>query len=481
MQPGVGADNDLSIEHEAPEEIATERMTRLLKAAAIGLELLTVDLDKIVDRAEADLTTSVVAASNFDSEHTGGDHVTKHDKSTMIERLKVISNEAAEYADRCRRNNWIEQDGELEPVGSPGVCAEALCARIEGVLSLAKKAGGGINPYFLQLTGAKGAGDRRLRQSSSSGFGGFSLDDIQCTSGYCDLTARLKAARDVMLPIVEEQTSLGSLKVSLLGLQIDLEQAVGGAIGIRRLEGSEERSENDGAAGSRDESRWQGIYDELSVLNAAFAEMKETNNQRDVEADSARAAVAGINVMDNEDLEERFLVKADISWVQRELQRLWEALNSHALAAIASNSTTSSSRSPALRSASVLPHKGPSKENPETAGEESDSSRPSTPVTRVVGAANICGGYGEAGGGGGKVVLPYGDTTSRLSFHEGSPLIKDLLRKTSRLDQQVYAYTMLKRRSGAKDGQGRLGGEGYFIVSNRDVCLRYSFRYDGSI
>lgn len=35
--------------------------------------------------------------------------------------------------------------------------------------------------------------------------------------------------------------------------------------------------------------------------------------------------------------------------------------------------------------------------------------------------------------------MPYGDTTSRLSFHEGSPLIKDLLRKTSRLDQQMLS------------------------------------------
>lgn len=88
----------------------------------------------------------------------------------------------------------------------------------------------------------------------------------------------------------------------------------------------------------------------------------------------------------------------------------------------------------------------------------------------------------EAGGvtepAAGAVVIPHGDTSVRRgsTFHEGSPLIKDLLRKTSRLDQQVRRegrtclsldvaplYLLYVFRYGLKDARTpRLGGGGTY-------------------
>ncbi|CAM9905079.1 unnamed protein product, partial [Sphacelaria rigidula] len=408
LRKKVGEGGVPPAEHEHPEETATDRMARLLKAAATGLEFLSSDLDKIA------------GIENGVGEHTDSEAYMVDGKRVTLELLRAISDDASDYASRCRQDKWDAGDGEGGRAENPVTRAEALCGHIEAALSLPKPAGEGVtHPSFLSPTPkANGVTVANTRRSSPSEFDGCSLDDIQCPNGRSSLAEKLKAARDVLLPIVEQQTSLGALKVAVLGLKADLRMAIAPVNG--------------------DESRWQNVEGQIAALNTEFAGIRDSMFDRGLAVGrDPTVGEAGVGVIDDEDLEERLLAKANVSWVQRELQRLWEALNSRAVVDLASNSLRSSSREPlAVRPASAPLHERPVKENPETAGEESDTSRPSTPV--------MDGGKASAGmeGAGvkdpsGRMVLPHGDIIHRPSFHEGSPLIKDLLRKTSRLDQQV--------------------------------------------
>lgn len=68
--------------------------------------------------------------------------------------------------------------------------------------------------------------------------------------------------------------------------------------------------------------------------------MKEAIYERGVDADGRVVDAAAVEL---QDLVDRLAAKADVSWVQRELQRLWDAFDSRAMPVVASSSNAASS------------------------------------------------------------------------------------------------------------------------------------------
>lgn len=481
------------------EETDQERMARFIKAAGVAAEFLATDLRKILD---SDSNNGSRGSSSSSS--SSGDHETVRAEPAQItannmdtrDELRLVSLEAAEFSRLCS-NSSSSSTGDRSEESQAGLAsgtgsgsdqsdavagvverAETLCGRIEDLLSAADGHGENVidssNKRRRSSPSSVGVGDQE-RQPSLEGKGGgggdgtplesdlkrknspphISISGIVCPNGRKDLALRLATVRDALLPVIGERTSVGSLRVALLGL----------AASVR------DRLEQTQAAADPHllESRWNDLQSRMFGLDKSVSDIKDSlggtgrlhrrsvNMGMDDGGDDFGGDEGGERITED-DLEERLGFKADVSWVQRELQRLWAALDSR----------EASSSSPGVVVASGIqgadgsrPRSAPSSNgsvsrsskrngNPETAGQEesdvdadADASLSLTPVSRVTStslpsAGVLSMGLGAGGGG-------------RSSFHEGSSIIKDLLRKTSRLEQQVG------RMSGVGGGNDVIG------------------------
>ena len=409
-----------------PEETDGERMDRLVKAAGTAAEFLSTDLGKIVDK------TATTAATTFDSSagewEEGGLPADK-----ILERLRNISFEAAEFSRSCGINRAAEEGADGGSGGGGGgdwndvvERAEIFCANLEDTLSAH---GHTDKCSFI-------AGERQACLDDTASSGECSLGDVLCPNGRRDLTLRLATVRDALHPVIGERTSAGSLKVAMLRLRANTRGNVG-------------QVKNDVLF----ESQWRDLLTRMSELDDAVSHIKESmsydrgvglddddDDDNDTEKETTRQGPAQ-GVDSGGDLEERLTLKADVSWVQHELQRLWNALDSRVTAAVSTSTvgcgdqTTDSTRP---RSAPPLNGRP---ENPEVAGEESQMSTQASSGSTVESlppssmlAAGVVRGPGErAGAAGGGCA----DHQRRPSFNEGLSLMNNLLRKTSRLEQQV--------------------------------------------
>ena len=481
-----------------PDETGDERMARLLKAAGAATEFLAADLGKILERSSSSSSSS--SNSNSNSVASGGEGAapsvgSKKDplaaengqgqrnqaatppktaaqeeeekKKGIFEKLRDVSVQAAEFSRLCSMstNNvggGIEGDGgdgddgsgssrntavlADDAAGAAVERAEALCGRIEGLLSAAADDSDGDNDRLQRPPASverqhehggdvgvgvdsnkpgtdgsdeggdtaaegkskgKGKGEGKGKNTNTWHIGG-----IVCPNGRQDLPARLAAARDALVPVIGERTSVGSLKVALLGLKSSVERET--------------------------ETRLKELYDRVSVLDKSMSGMKDSlrgttgrHDRRSIDLDMDMDTGGGGGGTDGggvteDDLEERLSYKADVSWVQRELQRLWDALDARAMAAMAALGTQQMGVRP--RSAPSSNNSRSNKENtPEMAGEEESDV---TPSSRVISTSLPSAQTLLATGIGGSHV-------QRSSLNEGSSIIKDLLRKFSRLEQQV--------------------------------------------
>lgn len=396
---------DILLEAE-PEETDKERMDRLIKAAGTAAEFLSADLGTIVDNTAATATLNS-PAGEWEGGLPGADKI--------LERLRNISFEAAEFSRFCSTSRAAEgTDGG----GSEDVIerAEALCGSIEDALS----AHGHADKCFV-------AGERQACLDDAASSGEYSLGDIPCPNGRRDLALRLSAARDALHPVIGERTSAGSLKVAILRLKASMTGNLGQAKNEVLFE-----------------SQLRDLLIRASELDNSISHIKESMYDRGMGLDDDTEKGLGQGV-DRDDLEERLTSKADVSWVQHELQRLWNALDSRVTAAAVVAAVSTSTVGCGDQSAEpTRPQSAPSlnshPENPEVAGEESQASSPApsrstvdplpSPSTLTAGAVRDPGVDARTGGG-------YADQQRRPSFNEGLSLMNNLLRKTSRLEQQV--------------------------------------------
>lgn len=456
-----------------PEETDDERMARFLKASGAAAEFLATDIDKILEsccpgggtRGSAEDGGTVedqVVPVQVDGDNDVGDN------STM-EKLRLVANEAAEYSLFCRNSNTGSRCGEgkvelvgnennrdgLNDTGAAVERAEALCGLVADLLSTHHS---GNDP--LRRGSVSAANGDVQRKASSSGGGNSDkenkrinnkeyshISDITCPNGRKDLPLRLATVRDALLPVIGEGTSLGSLKVALQTLTAN-------------VRGSVDKNH----AADLSETRWHDLHGTVSSLKNTVSDMK--NSLRDKNGSHHRHSMdmdddgggsgGGERGVTEDDLEDRLGFKADVSWVQHELQRLWNALNSRSVAPVVVSSGVGSG---GLRQDnSSRPRSAPSssnsnsrsnneKNNPETAGEEEsevDASVSLSPNSRAISASlpsMTVLSTGLGGGVSGSAVsvgrLQQAEHEQRSSFNEGSSLMKDLLRKTSRLEQQV--------------------------------------------
>lgn len=448
------------VEPEA-EETDDERMARFLTASGASAEFLAADLDKILENCSTGSRTLGGAENGLT---VGIDDDGRVDDTNTMEKLRLVSEEAAEFSLFCSKSGGgtIGLDGGASnrrgftDVGAAVERAESLCSRIEGLLSAHNNSNDTLPPSSLPAANVE-----LQRKDSSSGGGGGNNDeelmrsknneysnigDITCPNGRKDLPLRLATLRDALLPVIGERTSLGSLKVALLSLAANVKDNL------------EQKH-----AADLLESRWHDLHGTVSSLNNSVSDMKNSlrdNNGRlhrnSMDIDDHGGGGGGERGYSEDELEDRLGFKADVSWVQHELQRLWDAVNSRAVASVVVASGMGSGV--VRQDDSSRPRSAPSsnnsnsrsnneKDNPETAGEEEsdiDASLPLTPNSRVISAtlpsATVLstGLGGGVGGSAGSVArLQHAEHEQRSSFNEGSSLIKDLLRKTSRLEQQV--------------------------------------------
>lgn len=372
-------------------------MVRLLKAAGTAAEFVATDLRKIIDKSDVTPSTSSIQANGARSRQGG-----VHD---VMEQLLHISIEAEEYARRCSIDRWgADTDGG----GEAAERAENLCARIGDTLSLGASSDVSVPP-----------GAWREPSTAGAGREGNALGDVVCPNGRRDLRERLEAARDALLPVVGERTSVGGVKVTLSRMMADL---------TTKLERT--------ATTEHLMYELQDLQGKTSDLDRAVGDIKDFIYDRGIGGDDggvgARRGEGGGGVSD-EALDERLAVKADVSWVQHELQGLWNAIHSSTMATEATCGGGGNQATTSCHSTSSVSSKN-RKENPETAGEESDVASP-PPSREVRGVLSSLGTTGRAGAGGD--ALAGVDNQRRSSFTEGSSLVKDLLRKISRLEQQV--------------------------------------------
>ena len=418
---------DILLEAE-PEETDGERMDRLVKAAGIAAEFLSADLGTIVDN------TAAAAAQNsstgeWEGELPGADKI--------LERLRSISFEASEFSRFCSTSRVAEgTDGSVG--GDVIERAEALCGSIEDTLS----AHGHADKCFV-------ASQRQACLDDTTSSGGYSLGDVPCPNGRRDLPLRLSAARDALYPVIGERASAGSLKVAILRLRA----STTGNLGQVKNE-------------VLFESQLRDLLIRVSELDNSIAHMKESMYDRgmDIDDDTEKGQGQGI---DRDDLEERLTSKGDVSWVQHELQRLWNALDSRVTPAAAAVSTSAVGCGDQSAD-STRPQSAPSlnshPENPEVAGEESQASSPPpsrSTVDPLSSPSTLTAGVKRDPGVEARTAAGYADHQRRPSFNEGLSLMNNLLRKTSRLEQQV----------GAKAQQ----------FGNRNRAVYYTFSVPGQL
>ncbi|CAN0312301.1 unnamed protein product [Ectocarpus sp. 6 AP-2014] len=426
-----------------PEETDEERMARLLKTAGTATEFLAEDLDKIFDSNggyAGDATAT--AADNAEANHELGQVLSARSSDSNIDHalqeLRHVSVNAVECSRLCNAVASASGQAEGDEIGPDGGRAgsdsnvdaavrrvEALCGHIQDLLSTHdKNISSSKNKAKLPATG------EIERQGSLEGNGGVGLkiDDIVCPNGRKDLVQRLTAARDALLPVIGERSSVGSLRVAFLGLTASVRANL------------EEKQARDLM-----EERWNDLRGRVSGLDTSVSDIKDSLHDEghhrygslDMESDNG------------EDLEERLGCKADVSWVQRELQRLWDALNARAMAAVGAMSprtgaevTEGHGGDPSRPRSAPPTNYDKENHNPETAGQEEGDldASPSQANSRVISgslpssALSTALGGGGGGGGGGSQGAVGG---RRASFNEGASLIKDLMKKTSRLEQQV--------------------------------------------
>lgn len=412
-----------------------------------------------------------------------------------MDKLRLVSLQAAEFSRLCMNSSSSStgnrgeesQAGLASGSGSDrndavaGVVerAETLCGRIEDLLSADDgNENSAIDSSNKRRRSSPSSSSTSVRvgelerQPSRGGEGGgnstphesdlkhknspshVSVSGIVCPNGRKDLAVRLATARDALLPVIGERTSVGSLRVALLGL----------AASVR------DRVEQTQAAADPHllETRWDDLQSRVSDLDKSVSDLKDKYSLGGNGQLHDRSVNIGIGdggdgngsddddgggrvTVTEDDLEERLVLKADVSWVQRELQRLWAALDARDASPSPSPSSpgvivtsgTQGADGSRPRSAPLSSNGSDSRNNkrngdPETAGQEesdadadADAALSLTPVSRMTstslpssGVLAMSMGHGAGSGG-------------RSSFHEGSSLIKDLLRKTSRLEQQV--------------------------------------------
>ena len=402
---------DILLETE-PEETDGERMDRLLKAAGTAADFLSADLDTIVDSTAATAALSS-STGEWEDELPGANKI--------LERLRNISFEAAEFSRFCSTNRVAEgpDGGGGDAIGR----AEALCGIIEDTLS----AHGHADKCYV-------AGERQACLDDTASSGVYSLGDIPCPNGRRDLALRLSAARDALHPVIGERTSAGSLKMAILRLRTN----IGGNLG---------QVKNDVLF----ESQWRDLLIRVSELDGSISHIKESMNYRGMGAldDTEKGAGQGV---DRDDLEERLTSKADVSWVQHEFQRLWNALDSRVTAAVSTSTVGCGDQI----ADSTRPRSAPSlnsrPENPEVACEESQASSPApshSTVDPLPFPSTLTAGVVRDTGVGVRTARGDADHQRRPSFNEGLSLMNNLLRKTSRLEQQVGGKVFRKKKISA--------------------------------
>lgn len=393
---------DILLEAE-PEETDAERMDRLVKAAGIAAEFLSADLGTIVDN-----TAATAALNNSTGEWEG--ELPGAEK--ILERLRSISFEASEFSRFCS-TSWAAEGTDGSVSGDAIERAEALCGSIEDTLS----AHGHADKCFV-------ASERQTCLDDAASSGEYSLGDIPCPNGRRDLALRLSAARDALHPVIGERTSAGSLKVAILRLRASMTGNLGQAKNEVLFE-----------------SQLRDLLIRVSELDSSIAHMKESVYDRGMDPDDDTEKGVGQGI-DRDGLEERLTSKADVSWVQHELQRLWNALDSRVTPAAAVSTSTVGCGD---RSADFIrPQSAPSlnshPENPEVAGEESQTSSPApsrSTVDPLSSPSTLTAGVMRDPGVEARTVGGHADHPRRPSFNEGLSLMNNLLRKTSRLEQQV--------------------------------------------
>ncbi|CAM9661521.1 unnamed protein product [Ectocarpus fasciculatus] len=427
-----------------PEETGGERMARLLKAAGTATEFLAEDLDKIFESNGGNAgDATAIAADNAEANHELGQVQSARSSDSNIDdplqELRHVSVNAVECSRLCNEvantSGQAERDGLGPDGGGAGGNynvdaavrgAEALCGRIQNLLSAHdKNIGSSKNKTELPATG------EIERQGSLEGNGGvgLKLDDIVCPNGRKDLVQRLTAARDALLPVIGERSSVGSLRVALLGLTASVRANL------------EEKQARDLM-----EERWNDLRGRVSGLDTSVSDIKDSLHDEG----HHRYGSLDMDSDNGEDLEERLGCKADVSWVQRELQRLWDALNARAMAAVGALSprtgagdTAGQGGDPSRPRSAPLAKYDKEKNNPETAGREESDLDASQANSRLISASlpssalSTALGGGGGGGGGGGAGSQGADRGRRASFNEGASLIKDLMKKTSRLEQQM--------------------------------------------
>lgn len=396
---------DILLEAEPPEETDQERMDRLIKAAGTAAEFLSADLGKILD------DTAATATLNSSTGEWEGELLPGVDK--ILERLRNISFEAAEFSRFCSAS-WAAEGAEGGGSGGAIERAEALCGSIEDTLS----AHGHADKCYV-------ASERQACLDDTASFDEYSLGDIPCPNGRRDLALRLSAARDALHPVIGERTSPGSLKVAILRLRANMRGNLG-------------QVKNDVLF----ESQWRDLLTRVSELDDSVSHIKASMYDRGMGGldDDDTEKGLGQGGVDRDDLEERLTSKADVSWVQHELQRLWNALDSRVTAAVSTSTVGCGDQTADSTRPQSAPSLNSRPENPEVAGEESQVSSPApsrstvdplrSPSTLTAGVVRDPGVRAETAEG-------YTDHQRRPSFNEGLSLMNNLLRKTSRLEQQV--------------------------------------------
>ncbi|CAM9382131.1 unnamed protein product [Hapterophycus canaliculatus] len=447
----VSAGSAIPIETE-PVETDEERIARLLRAAGSATAFLSADLGKVLatsGRGGSDLSSATSTAMNESAAHgeslraqTAG--CNDDDGTDMMEKLRHISVEAAEYSRLC----IIKPDDNDVGVFSINAAverAEFLCGHIEALLSAHggsknKNHNNNNNSNHTSAAGREREGSSESNSDTEDKLSANtdvpSIADVVCPNGRKDLVQRLTTARDALLPVIGERTNLGSLRVALLGLTASVETSLKQRQAYDLLE-----------------ARWEDLSSRLSGLANSVNDIDCSLRSNGQNRRGSALEDDGGGGVTEDDLDDRLGYKADVSWVQRELQRLWEALDSRAMASVAvvaSGTTIAGQGDDGSR-----PRSAPSSNNrtgdtannkdssePETAREEEsdvDSSPSLTLNSRVASTLLPSSSSPLIGSGGvhGGVGSQQAEYRSRSSFNEGTSLIKDLLRKTSRLEQQM--------------------------------------------
>eukprot|EP00752_Nemacystus_decipiens_P012539 g11107.t1 len=455
-----------------PDETDDQRMARFLKAAATATEFLSADLQKILERNNNKRSSAGSAEAATESTQGQRNQETASNNAAegkargeIFQKLQQVSIEAAEFSRLCSKSTnhtggGIERGEGNGDDGSGGnrtadavpaddatsgaaiKRAEGLCGRIESLLSAAADdsdsdadcdllkvqhrsrsddpsrsderqhsqgsdvVAGDRKPEIYGDVGDP-AGERMSKREDCSHVGG-----IVCPNGRKDLPLRLAAARDALAAVIGERTSLGSLKVALRGLKSRVEEKEHAGLSEERLKELLDRVSglDKSVSGIQDSLRSDGLHKRHSI---------------DHDMDNGGGGAGGGEVTEA-DLEERLGFKADVSWVQRELQRLWDALDTRAMAAMAAMGVQQTGVRPRSAPSSNNSRSNKENDNPEMAGEEESDV---TPGSRVISTSLPSSTMLSAGIGGGHGQRP--------SLNEGSSIIKDLLRKFSRLEQQV--------------------------------------------